>query len=230
MNLDENDVALETRRKELISKTMNDVTQILGKVVAIRFSDVQTNLSFSVGSNTGCYQVEFDVASACVQSGKATIIQMSNSETTSYDVGIFPILFMHQIARLANHLQHEVSYIAANVDGLAVQTFTATIDRLIREANQILSVFSDPKFTEQSLNTYFTGDVPPHLQLLLQYRDGGFFMKYSGLIGSADMTAPNTAENSCDVHFKEAEKHLHSVVKSLKYLRSDACSWSVTDC
>ena len=155
---------------------------------------------------------------------------MSNSETTSYDVGVFPILFMHQISRLANHLLHEISYIAANVDCLAMQTFTSTVDRLIRESNNILSVFSDPKFTEQSLNSYFTGDVPPHLHLLLQYRDGAFFMKYSGMIGSADMTAPNTSEDGCDIQFREAEKHLHSVVKSLKYLRSDACSWSVPDC
>lgn len=227
MDLDEDDVALESRRKELISRTMKDVIDILNRVVSIRFSESKSNLAFSVGSNVGCYQVDLDVSSACVQSGRVTIIQMSNSQTTSYEVGTFPILFMHQIARLASHLLHEVSYIAANVNSFDMQAFTATVDRLIREANQILCVFSDPKFTEQSINSHFVGGIPSHLQLLLQYRDGQLFMKYSGLVGSADMTAPNTTENGCEVQFKEAEKCLHSVVKSLKYLRSDACSWTV---
>ena len=216
------EVSLDARRTELVQRTLSEVKTILKRVVDLRFSEEESSLFFNASTNTNCYQVELTVASGSVQSGTVTVVQNSNAQTTVYKLNVFPILFVHQVAAMTNHLLHEVAFVAEN----PLLFRPSTVDRFIKEANQIICVFADPKFTEVSVIPYFEGEPPSHLILQLQYRDGMFFMKYSGLVGAADMLAPDQKGVSA---FKELEKCFRSVVKSLKYLRSDACTWGLPD-
>jgi hypothetical protein len=215
-------MTLAEKRHELITNTLRTVTDNLQKIVDMRFSEQETRLFFNASSKLNCYQVVLTVSAGTVRSGTLTLLPNSSAPQTSYEVGSFPLLFLHQVARLSSALFHEVVFISANIEKFNL----AITDRFIAAANAISTVFSDPKFTELVITPYFLSEVPGHLTLQLEYREGSFSLRYGGLIGQGDLNAPD--QSAC-TQFKEIELCLHIVVKSLKYLRSDACTWSVPE-
>jgi hypothetical protein len=217
-------MSLEERRRDLVVSTLESVTINLQKIVDLRFSEAQTRLFFNASTKLNCYQVELFVSAGSVTLGSLVLVSNSSAQRTVYEIGPFPILFLHQVATLTSRLLREVVFISANFEKFNI----AIVDRFIAAANGINTIFSDPKFTEMMILPYFLGDVPPHLALQLQYLDGSFSLKYSGLIGTGDLNAPDADMSICE-QCREIEGCLRIVVKSLKYLRSDACTWSVPE-
>jgi hypothetical protein len=216
-------MTLAEKRRDLVLSTFSNVSANLRKVIDMRFSEQDIPLFFNASTKTHCYQTELHVSAGTVISGSLSLVSNSTAQRTDYPMIAFPLLFVHQVAMLSSKLLRTIVFLSDNSDKFKL----SLLERLIAEANAISAVLSDRKFTEIEVAgtiSYFSTPVPQYLRLQLQYQDGEFFMKHSGFIGTGDMLAPDQKRGNA---FKEMERCLHLVVKSLKYLRSDACTWSI---
>jgi hypothetical protein len=216
-------MSLADKRRDLVLSTLSDVSNNLRNVIDMRFSDQEISLFFNASTKTHCYQTDLHISAGTVTSGTLSLVSNSTAQKTEYHMSPFPLLFVHQVGMLSAKLLRTVVFLSQNSDKFKL----AVLDRLIAEANGISAVLSDRKFTEIEIAgtvSYFLTPIPQYLRLQLQYHDGEFVMKHSGFIGTGDMIAPDQKRGN---GFKEIERCLHLVVKSLKYLRSDACTWSI---
>ena len=217
-------MSLDEKRHQLIVDTLKEVTDSLNQVASIRSPSTAFELYFNAATAQMNYQVNLSISSGSINSG--TMIITSNSaifKQNTYSIRPFPLIFLHQAAAQSSILNREVVYISNHPELFNISVVDSFLDR----ANQISSIFTDPKFTEIDIRQFFVEQIPEHLTIHLVYKDFLFNAKFSGLIGANDILAPNLSNSNEFV--RDVEKKFHHIIKALRYLKSDVLRWSIQE-
>jgi len=208
-------MTLQERRNKLVEETLMEAKESLQEIMKIKNPERMMEFCFKFGNESHC---SFNVSGGTVISGVISI-KIGMQPPISYSISSFPIIFLHYVSHHSQMLMSEIEYLASNSSRISL----SIIDSFITKLNSILSVISDPRFTDIDISS-FINTFPLSASCHLVFKNGNCLLKIKDYPGFEEKIMNNIEDPTL---LRAVEHLLKRVIKNLKYLRCDASTWDI---